>query len=77
MNVDVTNDVVGISTMDEWKKGEYSGGPVAFVLNTNYIVHMEDIKLKTYPTTLVALSDGRIVILVGSLAELKKKFHIQ
>jgi len=38
---------------------------------------MEDIKLKTYPTSLVTLSDDRIVILAGSLAELKKKFHIQ
>jgi hypothetical protein len=56
---------------------EYSGGPVSFVLNTDHIVHMEEIKLKTYPTTLVTLSDNRIVILAGSLAELKKKFHIQ
>jgi len=77
MNIDVTKDVVGSSTVDEWKKGEYSGGPVSFVLNTDHIVHMEDIKFKTYPTTLVTLSDGRIVILFGSLAELKKKFHIQ
>ena len=77
MNIDVTKDVVGISTVDEWKKWEYSGGPESFVLNTNHIVHMEDIKLKTFPTTLVTLSDDRIVILAGSLAELKKKFHIQ
>jgi hypothetical protein len=77
MNIDVTKDVVGSSTVDEWKKGEYSGGPVSFVLNTDHIVHMEDITLKTYPTTLVTLSDDRIVILAGTLEELKKKFHIR
>jgi len=77
MNIDVTKDVVGISTVDEWKKGEYSGGPVSFVLNTDHIIHMEDIRIKTYPTTLVTLSDNRIVILAGDLAEIKKKFHIQ
>ena len=38
---------------------------------------MEEIKLKTYPTTLVTLSDDGIVILFGSVAELKKKFRIQ
>ena len=77
MNIDVSNDVVGISTVDEWKNGYYSGGPVPFVLNTDYIVHMEEIRIKTYPTTLITLSDDRIVILFGSVEELKKKFQIK
>ena len=77
MLMDVGNDVVGTSTVDDWKDGNYSGGPVPFVLNTDHIVHMEETRLKAYPTTAVTLSDDKVVILAGSVVELKKKFHVR
>jgi hypothetical protein len=77
MNIDVSNDVFGTSTVDEWKIGNYSHGQIALILNTDHIVHMEETKLKTYPTTAVILSDDRVVILSKSLLELKSKFHVK
>ena len=77
MLIDVSKIVVGTSTTDEWKKGDYSSGPDHLVLSTDHIVHMEDgIKMRTSPTTVVTLSDGRVVFLATSLQGFKNTYHI-
>jgi hypothetical protein len=83
MLIDVGHDVVATSITDDWKATDdwqtstYAGGPVPYILNTDDIIGMEEIRLKTSPTTRVTLSDGSVAILSKSLPEAKQMFHRQ